>query len=182
MKARARTLVLAATLAAALVAVVAGALLLVERPDEAARRLHELRTRVLPFLPADVVAVDLSPRGAPDVRLVRSGGGWTLSPAGGAASVAAVEGLLDRLSGMRVRSTLPADPGALGPRGLEPPASRVEVTLRDGRVLALDLGDENPFDRTRFARRGAEILAVEGVPAAALDPAPDRLLAAPGGG
>ena len=93
-----------------------------------------------------------------------------------------MEGLLERLSEMRVRSTLPADRASLAPRGLEPPASRITLTLRDGRVLALDLGDESPFDRTRFGRRGAEILAIEGVPAAALDPAPDRLLGGPGGG
>jgi hypothetical protein len=83
---------------------------------------------------------------------------------------------------MRVRSTLPADPASLAPRGLEPPAARIRVTLRDGRGLALELGDESPFDRTRFGRRGAEVLAIEGVPAAALDPAPDRLLTSPGGG
>lgn len=182
MKARTRTLVLAAALLAGLVAVVAGALFLVERPDEAVRLARASGSRALPFVPAEVASLTLSPRGAPEVRVVRAGAGWSLAPAGVAASTTAVEGLLERLSEMRVRSAVPADPPSLAPRGLEPPASRVEVTLGDGRVLSLDLGDESPFDRTRFGRRGAEILVIEGVPAAALDPAPDRLLAAPGGG
>jgi hypothetical protein len=46
----------------------------------------------------------------------------------------------------------------------------------------LDLGDETPFDRNRFGRVGAEILILERVPAAALDPAPERLLGGAGGG
>jgi hypothetical protein len=181
-KARARTLWLAAALAALLVAVVAGALLGVERPDSAARERHERDARALPFRPAEVAAFTIAPREAPEVRLVRGGSGWILSPAGGDANAAAVEGLLERLSEMRVRNVAPSGQGGLASRGLERPTSRLTVTLRSGTVVALDLGDENPFDRTRFGRRNGEILAVEGVPDAALDPAPERLLAPPGGG
>jgi hypothetical protein len=181
-KARTRTLALAAALAAVLVAVVAGALLGVERPDVAARARHESEVRVLPFRAAEVVAISLTPRGSPEVLLVRSEAGWSLAPPGGAASTAAVEGLLERLSGMRVRSAFPIEPGALAARGLAPPASRLVLTLRDGTEIALDLGDESPFDRTRFGRRDGEILAIDGVPEAVLDPAPDRPVARPGGG
>jgi hypothetical protein len=183
LKARSRTLALAAALAAILAGLVAWALLAVERPDVAARARHDLGNRALPFRPADVTSISIAPRGAPEIQLLRAGPGWSVAPAGGVASTVAVEGLLDRLSEMRVRSTIPAaEAGALAARGLEPPSSRLTLTLRDGSVLALDLGDESGFDRTRFGRRGAEILAIEGVPAAVLDPGPDRFLAAPGGG
>ena len=183
MKARTRTLALAAALAAVLAALIAWALLAVERPDLAARARPDLGRRALPFRPAEVTSLSIAPRGAPEVRLLRGGSGWRLTPPGGLASTVAVEGLLDRLSEMRVRSAMSAaEPGAMAARGLEPPSSRLTLTLRDGTVLALDLGDESAFDRTRFGRRGAEILAIDGVPPAVLDPGPDRLLAAPGGG
>lgn len=182
MKARSRTLALAAALAALLAALIAGALLGVERPDADARARHDRETLAFPVRPSEVVRLSIAPRGAPEVRLLRSGEEWSLSPPGGEASAAAVEGLLERLSGMRVRSTLPADPGALAARGLDPPAVRLTVTLQDGSAMTLDLGDESSFDRTRFARRGGEILAVEGVPPAVLDRDPARLLSAPGGG
>ncbi len=182
MKARTRTLALAAALAAALAGSIAWALLAVERPDLAVGARHDRETRALPFRPADVVSLSIAPRGSPEVHLTRSGAGWSVTPSGREASTVAVEGLLDRLSEMRVRSALPVEPGALAARGLEPAISRLTVTLRDGSAATLDLGDENAFDRTRFGRRGGEILAVEGVPPAALDPAPDRLLSAPGGG
>jgi len=181
-KARTRTLALAAALAAVLAALIAWALLAVERPDAAARARHDVGNRALPFRPAEVTSLSIAPRGAPEVRLLRTGSGWSMAPPATASTVA-VEGLLDRLSEMRVRSTLSAaEPGALAARGLEPPSSRLILTLRDGTVLELDLGDESGFDRTRFGRRGGEILAIEGVPPVVLDPGPDRALAAPGGG
>jgi hypothetical protein len=58
----------------------------------------------------------------------------------------------------------------------------VTVLGKDGRSAELDLGDETPFDRNRFGRMGGEILILEDVPAAALDPALDRLLGGAGGG
>ena len=182
MKARTRTLALAAALAALLAALVAGALLGVERPDSAARARHDRASRALPFRPADVVAIAIAPRGGAEVRLVREGAGWSFLPPGGEASAVAVEGLLERLSEMRVRSTAPAGAGGSHPGDSIPPATRLTLTLRDGSRLALDLGDESTFDRARFGRRDGEILAIEGVPDAVLDPSPERLLAPAGAG
>ena len=182
MRSRSRPLAIAASLAVLLAALVAWALLRVERPDQAATSLEDRERRALPFRPGDAVGIAIAPRGSAEVRLERAGPAWRLSPPGVEANAVAVEGLLEGLAGMRSRSTLPSGPGALAARGLDPPASRVTLTLRDGTRLSLDLGDENPFDRTRFGLRDGRILAVEGVPAAALDPARDRLLAPPGGG
>jgi hypothetical protein len=181
--ARSRTLVLAAGLAALLAALVAAALLGVERPDDAGRTRREAGTRALAFRPDDVAALAVHPRGGLATRVERVGAGWRLtSPAPGEASPAAVLGLLDRLTGIRVRSRLAADGVALSSRGLDPPVARVILVGRDGRTAELDLGDETPFDRNRFGRVGGEVLVLEDVPSAVLDPAPDRLLGGAGGG
>lgn len=183
MTARSRTLALLAGLAALLAALVTAALLLVERPDEAGRTNRDAGTRALSLQPDDVTVLTMEPRGGPPVRVERSGAGFRLaSPAAGEASPAAVLGLLDRLGGIRVRSRFPADPAALASRGLDPPLVRMTVLGKDGRSEVLDLGDETPFDRNRFGRVGGEILILEDVPEAALDPALDRLLGGAGGG
>jgi hypothetical protein len=178
--ARIRTLALAGALAALLAALVAAALLGVERPDEAGRARREAGTRALPFRPDDVVGLVIQPRGGAAVRVERAGDGFRLiSPDAGEASAAAVLGLLDRLAAVRVRARQPADPASLSSRGLDPPLARVTVIGKGGGSAVLDLGDETPFDRNRFGRMGGEILVLEDVPAALLDPAPHRLL---GGG
>ena len=180
--ARSRTVWTVAVLGALFAAVVAWAILGVEGPDASARLIHERDTRALPFAPRDVMALAIAPRSAPELRLERGVGGWRLPPpAEGAATALAVEGFLERLSAMRVRASLPAEPGALAARGLDPPASRLTLTLAGGRMLSLDLGDESAFDRTRFGRAGREIWVIEGVPAAAVDPGLDAFLAAPAG-
>jgi len=182
MTARSRTVWTVAVLGAIFAAMVAWAILAVEGPDAAARLTHERDTRALPFAPGDVTAVAIAPRSAPELRLERTAGGWRLlSPAEGVAAALAVEGLLDRLSAMRVRTSLPVDPEGLAARDLEPPAARLTLTLEGGKTLSLDLGDESAFDRTRFGRAGGEILVIDGVPAAALDPGPDAFLAAKAG-
>jgi hypothetical protein len=179
-RARSRIAWAAAALGLLFAGMVAWALLAVERPDAAARAARERASLALPFVPGDVTAVTITPRSAPEVGLERTPDGWRLTaPTRGPAGALAVEGLLERLATMRVRTSLPADPGALAVRGLAPPVARLRLALRDGRTLDLDLGDESPFDRTRFGRAGGEIRVIEGVPAAAVDPAPETFQAAP---
>jgi hypothetical protein len=179
--ARSRTTWAAVALGALFVAMVAWAFLSVQAPESAARATHERDSRVLRFTPGEVQDVAIAPRSAPGVRLARTARGWRLlAPAEGPASALAVEGFLDRLAEMRVRATVPSEPGTAASRGLDPPAARLTLTLRDGTTLALDLGDESPFDRTRFGRSGGEIRVIEGVPAAALDPVPGAFQAGSG--
>jgi hypothetical protein len=177
MTARSRTIWVAAALAILFAALVAWALFTVERPENVARAGQERATRVLSFSPAEVTSISISPTGRRETRLVRTADGWReISPADGPAAALPVEGFLDRLSSMRVRGAPLAD---AGPRGLAPPVSRVVLSLRDGRTLALELGDEIPFDRTRYGRINEEIRVIEGVPPAAVDPAPDAFRSAP---
>ncbi len=178
MAARTRTLAFATALAVLFAGLVTWAWVAVEKPDTASRAAHDRSTRPLPFAPADAIAVALARKGEPPVIVERDGAAWRIaSPSPAPASPEAVEALLEKLSGLRVRATLAAAPAVLAARGLDPASSRVAVTLRDGRVLRLDLGVESPFDRATFARSGGEILVVEGVPAIALDPAVEPLLA-----
>jgi hypothetical protein len=180
---RRRALAFAAALAALFAGLVTWASLGVEGRDAAARAAGDRETQPLPFLPSDVSALTLARRGAPPVVVERTRSGWRLaSPSPADASPDAVEAMLARLATLRIRATLPASPAALASRGLDPPASRIVVALRDGRVLRLDLGVESPFDKATFARTTGDILVVEGVPAAALDPTPEALRAPPGGG
>jgi hypothetical protein len=171
--ARSRVAWVAAALGALFAGMVAWALFAVERPETEARATQERQSRVLSFSPGEVVAIAIAPRSGAEVRVARSGDGWRLvAPSPGPARALAVEGFLDRLGAMRVRSSMPAG-SALAPLGLAPPVSRLSLTLRGGRVLELDLGDENPFDRSRYGRSGGELRVIEGVPPAAADPAPE---------
>ncbi|MGA8890563.1 MAG: DUF4340 domain-containing protein, partial [Anaeromyxobacteraceae bacterium] len=137
----------------------------------------------LSLRPDDVAALTLAPRGGAVVRVERAGAGFRMtSPSAGEASPTVVLGLLERIAGMRVRSRLPADPAALSSRGLDPPLVRVTLLGKDGSSVEVDLGDETPFDRNRFGRMGTEILVLEDVPAAVLDPDLQGLLGVAGGG
>jgi hypothetical protein len=168
----------ATALGALFAGMVAWALLSVERPETAARATRDRESRVLPFSPGDAVAVSITPRSGPAIQLERTREGWRfLSPSPGPASALAVEGFLGRLAAIRARSTLPpggAMPAALG---LEPPVARLAVTLREGPPLGIDLGDESPFDGTRYCRSAGAIQLVEGTPPAAVDLVPDAFRA-----
>lgn len=179
MGARSRIGWTAVALGALFAGMVAWALLAVERPESAARAAQEREARVLAFPPAEVVSVAVEPRSGAALRLERAEGGWRLRPSGEPAGPLLVEGFLDRLAAMRVRTTLPPGPGGLPALGLDPPAARVTLALRGGKTLSLDLGDENPFDRTRYCRAGGDVRVVEGVPKAAVDPDPEAFRAAP---
>jgi len=182
--ARTRTAGLAAGLAALFAVLVAWAFLSVERPmrEEHGRRASV--DRVLPFSPADVREVRLSTASA-DVVLARGGAGWTISAGPSLpADPAAVEACLERLAALRRRATVPAADGGLAGFGLDPPRARLSVSLHGGRTLVLEIGGDNPFDHTLFARAGAEVVVLPASARAvlALDPALLARPPAPDGG
>jgi hypothetical protein len=167
--ARTRIALGAAALLAAVAGLVALAWILVERPAGEARAIRDAG-RLLAFEPASVREIHVSgPAG--EVRLARgvpAGGGapaWRVTaPVEGAGDEAAVEALLGALSRLRPRAVLGVPAGGLGPLGLDPPRARVVLILDDGRRLALDLGDDHPFDRAAHARvaGGAVVLLPPG--------------------
>jgi hypothetical protein len=142
-----------ALLLAGLAALVAAAWWLVGRPEETARAAREA-ARPLPFRPAGVQEVIVDAGGAP-YRLVRGRPGWRLAGADGADAAAdgeAVERLLAALADLRPRAALREPAAALAGLGLDPPRARIALVLERGERLALDLGEDHPFDRSVPAR------------------------------
>lgn len=155
MKAASRQVVLVAVLAAVLALVVAAAVRWVARPEEAASSRSARDASALPFRPGDATALVVTTRDGNARRLEGE----------------AAADLLGAVSRIRVRTRLPPGPDGLASSGLDPPVARITVELRSGAALTLDLGDPNPFDRTRFGRRDGDLLVLDGVPDALLDPA-----------
>ena len=182
-----------AVLLAGLAALVAAAWWLVGRPEEAAREAREA-ARPLPFRPAAVQEVIVDAGGGP-YRLLRGRPGWRLADATRADVAAdgeAVERLLAELAGLRPRAALRVPDASLAGLGLDPPRARVALVLERGARLALELGEDHPFDRSVPARvrregeldpLGAGAGPPAGGPAAAGEPAPgpvEVLLLPPG--
>ncbi len=184
MKARSRVALGALGLSAAAAGVVAWAYLSVERPARAERARRAGEERVLPFEPGEAREVRVDAGGG-SFRLFRSGGGWTVAdPREAPADPAAVAAFLERLSSVRRTSALDARDRGLREFGLEPPRARVVVELRGGRTISLDIGADNPFDRTLFARAGGPVLVLPGSARVALgaDAASLRQAPTPDGG
>ncbi len=158
MKARARTAVATLGLAAATAAVVAWAVLGVERRDRAAQERRDRVERVFAFAPGDVQEVMVeSERGR--VVVARAGANWKLvSPAPAEADGGAVDLLVERLAGLRRKGeAAPAAEADAQPArfGLDHPFLKVTVKLRGGQEETLAVGRENGFDGSHFARAGA---------------------------
>lgn len=85
-------------------------------------------------------------------RVVRTADGWQMEqPAQGEAYIPRVERLVFELSRVTAeRSFAAAD---LTPYGLNPPAYQAHVTLQDGSVVTLDVGNENPDGNYAYARK-----------------------------
>jgi hypothetical protein len=149
------------------------------REEEARRRSEE---RILVFAPAEVREVRLDLGGSATI-LLRKGGGWTIA-GNDTADAGAVEAYLERLASIRRKGAVAPADGGLAGFGLDPPRARLAIALSDGRSLSVDIGDDNPFDRTLYARVGGAVLVLPGSARAALalDPASLRPRSAPDGG
>jgi len=181
--ARGRAARLAGILFLLFAGIVAWAFLGVERPSREERSEKELRERVLPFTPSEVVEIRLT--GGADARLVRSEGGWTIAaPDALPADPSAVNDFLERLASIRRKAAVAPPDGGLAAFGLDPPLARLSIGLSGGRTLSLEIGSANPFDHTLFARTGGEVvvLPVSARAALSLDPAALRSDSAPDGG
>src|SRR3954452_24753929 len=79
--------------------------------------------------------------------------GWQLTkPVQAAADDAIVEPLLTALSNLKEKKALQGEKD-LKRFGLDKPAMEISLKLDDGKEQALQLGDENPFDYTLYARK-----------------------------
>jgi len=169
--ARRRAALLSGALLVLFGAVVVWAWVSVERPSR--------EGRVLPFAPSEVQEVRLTGGGA-DARLVRGVGGWTVAaPEARPADPRAVDAYLEGLCSIRSERVVEHPNVGLAGFGLDPAQARLTVDLFGGRTLSVEIGSDNPFDHTRFARAGGEVLVLSPRAAAALVPDPSLLRGTP---
>ncbi len=165
MKARARTL--AST--ALFLAVAGGALALawfgIAKKDETAEAKKTTAEKLYAFAPAKVKAITVEAKGE-TTRLARTEGGWRVeSPVQAEAERAAADALVDKVAELRRKAAIAAAPDAasLTRYGLSQPRARVTLTLDDGKVETLALGDESSFDGSAFVRTtGGDVELVAG--------------------
>jgi hypothetical protein len=154
MKATNRTLLSTVALLALAGGAVAAAWFGIAKKDEAAEAKKAAEEKLYPFAPARVKAITVEAKGE-TTALVRSGDGWRIeSPVQADAERAAVEGLLNKVSDLRRKSSIATAPDAasLERYGLTRPRAQVTLTLEDGKKDTLSLGDDNAFDGTVFVR------------------------------
>ncbi len=154
MKARTRTLASTAILLAAAGGALAYAWFGIAKKDESAQARKAADDKLYAFAPARVKAIAVEAKGE-TTRLARTEGAWSVeAPVQAAAERATADALVDKVAELRRKAAIsPApDAAALARYGLSRPRARVTLTLDDGKVETLALGEENPFDGSAFVR------------------------------
>lgn len=107
-------------------------------------KLEGRKGRVFTAEPADVTRVQLQrPDGT--VELSREGTGWQMqAPLKTSADRAVVDETVSTVVMAKMDREVASAPATLGEFGLDKPAASVDVTLKDGKHLALLLGGKNP--------------------------------------
>jgi hypothetical protein len=160
MKAGSRTLVTTLVLLAAAGGAVALAYFGVEKHDEAAAAQKEAGQKIFKFAASHAKTLTVEAKGETThlTKVDKAAGDkpgdvWRVdAPLPGPAENATVVPILNRMAELQRKSSVvaKADPASLKKYGLEHPATRVTVTLDDGKTETLALGAENAFDSTIF--------------------------------
>jgi hypothetical protein len=154
MKARARTLASTALFLAVAGGAVALAWFGIAKKDETAQAKKTAEEKLYAFAPAKVRAITVEAKGE-TTRLARTEAGWRVeSPLQAEAERAAADALVDKVAELRRKAAIAAAPdtASLARYGLSQPRARVALTLDDGKVETLALGDESSFDGSAFVR------------------------------
>lgn len=115
-------------------------------------RAETRKDRVFSSEPADVTDVVLE-RSGERIRLRREDGAWqVLEPVKARGDRAAVDELVTTVVTARSDREIAAAPASLADFGLDKPAARVSLTLKDGKQLGLLLGGKNPTGVWVYAR------------------------------
>jgi len=137
-------------------AVVALALFLFFRPEPAGPQRFALST----LRAADVVSLELAPRGADPIVLERGKAGWWVrAPRTARADGARVEAVLNILGAQSERRLPPGDPAKFG---LAPPALRLTVRTAEG-AQVFDFGDTQPVTGEVYMATGGAVYLVSPV-------------------
>jgi len=119
-------------------------------------RVETRKGRVFQAEAADVTAMELKRR-EDTVRLARAGEGWELkSPVIARGDRARVDETLTTVLTAKADREIDPKPAALGDFGLDKPAAEVTLTLKDGKTLALQLGNKTPTGVWVYAREAGK--------------------------
>lgn len=123
-----------------------------EKKEEARR---DAESRAFAFEKADVARVVVNPLAA-TVEIEREGDGWRIvSPVATPADASAVKAIVDLLHDLRSTEVIAEDQSNLEEYGLDHPPLSVRIVLKNGTEHELQVGDENPFDKSLpFVRSG----------------------------
>src|SRR5205823_3379083 len=113
----------------------------------------EKSEKLFDFDKAHVRELRLSKDGHPVARLVKGEKSWKLAqPVEAEADDTAVDSLLSSLSGLKQKKDLP-DEKDLKSFGLDQPKLEVAVKLDDGKEQGVQIGTDNSFDNTLYAKK-----------------------------
>ena len=151
-----KTLALLAVLASLAAAIGSYAWFGVYRAGEVEKKAKDQADTLFSFKKDEVKQLVVTAKGE-TTTIVRAGkDGWEISsPIKAPAEKLSVDSLVDKLAGLK-RKRVVSNGADLKEYGLESPRIKIVVTLDSGKTHELDVGDDNPYDGTLFAKRGGD--------------------------
>ncbi len=136
--------------------VIGGAALWTGKDEAKKTEAKEKSEKLFDFDKAHAKALRLTKDGHLVAALEKGDKGWTLKePVHADADDTAVDSLLSTVSGLKQKKDLP-DEKDLKNYGLDKPALEVGVTLDDGKQQGVQIGVENTFDNTLYAKKSGD--------------------------
>ncbi|MCK6504400.1 DUF4340 domain-containing protein [Myxococcota bacterium] len=108
--------------------------------------------RIFTFEKHELVSVHVQPAGADPITLVERDGQWIIEGTGFVAGRSMVNRVKHQLHDLTSRATVVEAPEQPELYGLGANATRVSLTLRDGRTLSFEAGDPNPSSVSYYIR------------------------------
>lgn len=151
-----KTLALLAALAATAGALGSYAWYGVYRKGEVEKTEKDRADTLFTFTKDEVKQVAVTAKGETTTIAREGKDAWTItSPIKTPAEKLSVDSLVDKIAGLKRKRVVtgPADPKEYG---LQSPRIKIVLTLNSGKTSELDVGDDNPYDGTLFAKRGGD--------------------------
>ncbi len=165
MNQKTRSLVMLATLAAAVCGVTVFAYYGIHLEEEQESARKEKENKLFDFDPKQVSALSVVAKGERTMVAPAEGGAWSVvSPVNTAADAETVDALLERLVALEKLTVVEEKAADLAKYGLDKPALRVVARLKDGTEHELNAGRENPFDGSVYVSVGgaSDVLQLAG--------------------
>ncbi|MGI5862250.1 MAG: DUF4340 domain-containing protein [Myxococcales bacterium] len=165
MNQKTRSLVMLATLAAAVCGVTVFAYYGIHLKEEKESARKEKENKLFDFDPKQVSALTVVAKGDRTMVAPAEGGGWNVvSPVNTAGDAEAIDALLERLVALEKLTVVEEKAADLTKYGLDKPTLRVVARLKDGTERELSAGRENSFDGSVYVSVGgsSDVLQVAG--------------------